>query len=101
MTRRRAAGARSSSGREGARVPEGVEHGGAACQHEGRRAGRECPQPSARVQSSRAFIVKLFEVGGFLAARGLKNAWLSGHMSLVLPPASALFGLQLCLGLVV
>lgn len=63
-----------------------VEHGRAVFQHEERAVRRECPQPSARVQSSQAFISNLFEVEGFLAAQVLKSAWLSSHMSSIFCP---------------
>lgn len=64
-----------------ARVCPWVEHGRAVFQHGERTVRRECPQPSARVQSSHAFISNLFEVEGFLAAQELKSAWLSSHTS--------------------
>lgn len=51
-----------------------------AFQHEG-TVCRECPQPSARVQSSHAFISNLFEAEGFLAAQELKSTRLSSHIS--------------------
>lgn len=76
----------SSSGWVWACVPAWVEQGKAAFQREERTVTRECPRPSARVQSSHAFISALSEAEGFLAAQEPKSACLSSHSSPIFCP---------------